>query len=204
MDQAQTKNKLWHLVKEPYRIVGEKKSEFAIWVLFTIVSGQIGILFNIVARSYSNNTPITHSILIDSINGNFYTYAIALSASILGPLFINFINSKELKFKTLKIFTIIITIFFLMFSGVIYSAVQSNYHSTFDIVKTQIDWTQFIVYIIAIVIVSYGYCILRLEKSDIDFDSLDDPLFNELDDEKVEETVEEAESITEDQNGNKL
>ena len=82
MEQEQTKYKLWHLAKEPYRIVGEKKSEFLIWVLFTVVSGQIGILFNIVARSYSNDTPITHSILIDSINGNFYTYAIALSASI--------------------------------------------------------------------------------------------------------------------------
>jgi len=196
--------KIWILFKEPWKVVKEKKSEFIIWVLFTIITGQIGILFNIVVRSYSNSIPIDHSILIDSINGNFYTFAIALSASILGPLFINFINSEKLRFRTLKIFTIIATFFFLIFAGVIYAAVQSNYSLNMNITGTSIDKTQMIIYFLAMIIVSYGYCILRLEGSGLNFSIIDDPLFNEIDDEKVEETVEQGNQATEDSKGNRI
>lgn len=105
-------NKAIILIFDPFKVVTEKKDEFFIWFLFTIVAGQIGIIANIIVRYYANSTPISTSIFFDSNNGSFYTFSIVLVASLLGPLFINSIKSTKLKFRTLKTFTIIASIFF--------------------------------------------------------------------------------------------
>ncbi|MDH4474813.1 MAG: hypothetical protein QE487_19565 [Fluviicola sp.] len=192
------------LISDPYKVILEKKSEYIIWFLFTIVTGQIGIIANYIVRSYTHSTSFAESIHIDSLNGSFYTFSIALVASILGPLFINFINSKALAFRTLKTFTIIIAIFFLFIAGVIYSAIQSRTEQETLHAQASFDWTQFIIFVFSIFFVSYGYCILGLERSNHNFDDIDDPLFSEKDDEKVEDVIEEGRKIKHDANGIEL
>ena len=189
------------LIRDPLRVISEKKSEFIIWLLFTIVTGQFGIFANLIVRAYTNDTSISQSLLIDSMNGSFYTFSIALVASVLGPIFINFINSKKLPFRTLKTFTIIIAIFYLFVAAIIYAAVQANESSNTSAQIISIDFSQLILYVIAIAFAIYGYCILRLESSGLDFNVLDDPLFNEQDDEKVEETMEQGRDVSQDENG---
>jgi hypothetical protein len=197
-------NKATTLLTEPFKVVSEKKEHFLIWFLFTIVAGQIGIIANIIVRYYANATPITNSIYLESSNGSFYTFSIVLVASILGPLFINLINSEKLKFRTLKTFTIIIAGFFLLVTGIIYAAVQSQHTNQILAKSFVIDWTQLLTYFISIALVSYGYCILRLEHSSLDFSNIDDPLWNEQDDEKVEEVISDSEELTSDSDGNEL
>jgi len=189
------------LIRDPLRVISEKKSEFIIWLLFTIVTGQFGIFANLIVRAYTNDTSISQSLLIDSMNGSFYTFSIALVASVLGPIFINFINSKKLPFRTLKTFTIIIAIFYLFVAAIIYAAVQANESSNTSAQTISVDFSQLILYVIAIAFAIYGYCILRLESSGLDFNVLDDPLFNEQDDEKVEETMEQGRDVSQDENG---
>jgi hypothetical protein len=196
--------KMLMIIRDPFSVISENKSEFFIWFLFTIITGQIGIIANFIVRYYTNNTSITHSIYEDSINGSFYTFSIALVASLLGPIFINFINAKKLQFKTLKTFTIIIATFFLFITGIIYASIQSNSSITLAKLNLEIDNTQLTIYILAIAIASYGYCILRLEDSGLDFHTIDDPIFSEEDDKNVEETINISKSIKHDENGIEL
>lgn len=197
-------NNLFILIKDPFKVISERKGEFFIWFLFTIITGQIGIIANFIVRYYTNETPISHSIYEDSINGSFYTFSIALVASLLGPMFINFINSKKLQFRTLKTFTIIFSIFFLFITGLIYASIQSNSSLSLTNIVLKIDKTQLVIYALALILASYGYCILRLESSGLDFHFIDDPIFSEVDDKNVEETIAASKSIKQDENGIEL
>ena len=193
--------KAFTLFGGPFKVITERKGEFLIWLLFTIITGQFGILANLIVRSYASDTSISQSLLIDSVNGSFYTFSIALVASVLGPIFINFINSKKLPFRTLKTFTIIAAIFYLFFAAIIYAAVQAKDAIGTVFKNISIDYTQLVLYFVAIAFAIWGYCILRLESSGLDFNAINDPLFNEQDDENVEETMEAARDVQQDDNG---
>lgn len=67
-----------------------------------------------------------------------------------------------------------------------------------------IDGTQAISYLFAIIFTSYGYCILRLESSNLDFNNIDDPIFNEQNDANVETLLSAEGLLTEDDKGIKL
>lgn len=195
---------LFILIKDPYKVIREDKSDFLIWLIFTILTGQIGIVANLIVRYYTNGTSLKHSLYIESTNGSFYTFSIALIASLIGPIFINFIKSPKIQFRTLKTFTIIIAIFYLFITGIIYASIQSQNKSFILDKNLQIDTTQVIIYIFALLFSSYGYCILKLESSTLNFSNINDPLFNEQNDENVEELLNSEQSISEDSNGIEL
>lgn len=196
--------KLYKLLRDPFQVVSQNKTEFAIWFIFTIIAGQLGIIANIIIRFYSQRASIQESILIDSINGSFYTFSIALVASILGPLFINLVNSKKLQFKTIKILTIIFSVFFLFFSGIVYAVIQSQTLNNTSSYKISIDITQLTVYLLSIIFVTYSFCILRLEQSPNEFSNLDDPLFSDEDNKKVNEVIDGGKDLNDDGEGVKL
>jgi hypothetical protein len=197
-------NKFIILIKDPFKVIKENKSDFFIWFLFTIVTGQFGILANFIVRHYTSETSLSHSIYIESINGSFYTFAIALIASLLGPIFLNFINLDRIQFRTLKIFTIIIAIFYLFITGIIYTSIQSKFIGSSIIGNLKIDFTQTIIYIFAIIFASYGYCILRLETSNLNFNNINEPLFNEQNDEHVAEILRAKPLLKQDPSGIQL
>ncbi|WP_027374284.1 hypothetical protein [Chryseobacterium sp. UNC8MFCol] len=197
-------NNLFIIIKDPFKVIGEDKSDFLIWFIFTILTGQFGILANFIVRYYTNGTNLRDSIYIESTNGSFYTFSIALIASILGPIFLNFIKNHRIEFRTLKTFTIIIAIFYLFLTGIIYASIQSKNNSILSLKNSSVDFTQAIIYVFAIVFASYGYCILRLEQSNIDFNNLNDPLFNEQNDENVEEILDAEPLLKNDPNGIQL
>lgn len=196
--------KLLILIRDPFKVIREHKSDFVIWFLFTILTGQFGILANFIVRYYTSETSLASSIYIESTSGSFYTFSIALIASLLGPIFLNFIKSDRIQFRTLKTFTIIIAIFYLFITGIIYASIQSKNTSQLAFESFTIDATQMMIYIFAIVFASYGYCILRLELSKQKFNSIDDPLFNEQNDENVKEILDSEPHLNQDPNGIQL
>jgi hypothetical protein len=196
--------KLFILIRDPFKVIQENKSDFLIWFLFTIVTGQFGILANFIVRHYTSGTSISNSIYIESTNGSFYTFSIALIASLLGPIFLNFIKSERIQFRTLKTFTIIVAIFYLFITGIIYASLHSKFISSSLIGNLNIDITQTVIYVFAIIFASYGYCILRLELSQLNFNSINDPLFNEQNDEHVEEILHAEPLLNRDPNGIEL
>jgi hypothetical protein len=92
-----------HRFYAPLTVVKHHWPEFRLWFIFTLLAGQLGVILNVIIRAYSYNMPITYSLYIDSLYGNFYIFSIATVASMLGPLFNNIIESKELKFKRRKV-----------------------------------------------------------------------------------------------------
>lgn len=192
------------LIRDPFKVINENKSDFLIWFLFTILTGQFGILANFIVRYYTSGTSLPNSIFIESTNGSFYTFSIALIASLLGPIFLNFIKSDKIQFRTLKTFTIIIAIFYLFITGVIYASIQSKSSGITFFNNFKIDFTQTFIYIFAILFASYGYCILRLEFSKLNFDNINDPLFNVQNDENVEAILNAEPLLNRDPNGIEL
>ncbi|EJL6984023.1 hypothetical protein H2659_17380 [Vibrio cholerae] len=189
-------------IVDPFKVIKNDKTEFFIWFVFTILAGQLGILANIIIRYFSHSIPVSQSIYLDSATGSFYTYAIAIAASALGPLFANFIKNKKPEFTSLKIVSIILVIFFLVLSGITYAAVQMKSLSSapleFDLT---IDLPQFTIYIIAIFIGLYTYCLLKISSPD--YGHLDDS-FNKQDDATVKEVVSESKKLKDDGTGVKL
>ena len=187
---------------DPFKVIKDDKLEFFIWFVFTILAGQLGILANIIIRYFSHEIPVSQSIYLDSAAGSFYTYAIAIAASALGPLFASFIKNKKPEFTSLKIVSIILVIFFLVLSGIIYAAVQmksmSSEYISFDLV---LDLPQFTVYILAIFIGLYTYCLLKISSPG--YEHLDDS-YNEQDDATVKEVVADSKKLKDDGTGVKL
>ncbi|EDJ4460224.1 hypothetical protein GE645_22280, partial [Salmonella enterica] len=112
-------SKDWQILKKslsyPFDAIRKNKREFFIWIVFTVVCGQMGIIANIIIRYYSHSIPLDQSIYIEGSSGSFYTFSIALIASALGPMFVTFFSSK-LEFKTIKIISIILLIILLQLS----------------------------------------------------------------------------------------
>ncbi len=196
--------KIIKLIFDPLTVIKHGWTEFIIWFVFTIFAGQLGIILNVIIRKYSYGTPVVHSIYLDSITGSFYTFVIATVASMLGPLFINIVDSERLKFKTLKVFATIVTIFTLFFTGVIYSITQSKNNSSLGNIKFKIDPTQLIIYILSIFICIYAYSLIKLDKHQKNYGHLDDPPFSVVDDKKVATVTQESKSIVDDGKGNQL
>lgn len=198
------KNKIKEIIMLPFKVIDGHRVEFIIWFIFTIIVGQLGIIINIIIRCYSSSLSPLKSLLIDSNNGVFYTVSIALVASFLGPLFINVINKEGLNFTILKIFTIISSVFFLFFSGIIYAVIQSNRTCILSPKMQDIDWSQLVVYIIAMGIVLYGYCILRLDKDPQKFEEYDDSNYADRDNKEVDNALTKSKNLTKTKEGIKL
>ncbi|HHE6469880.1 TPA: hypothetical protein ACPFI9_002527 [Providencia rettgeri] len=167
----------WQIFKKslsyPFSAIGENKREFFIWVVFTVIFGQMGIITNIIIRHYSYDISLYQSIYIEGSSGSFYTFSIALIASALGPMFATFFNSK-LKFKTIKIISIILLIVLLQLSGIIYSATQLKGITLPNHNDIEIGLTQPITYFISIALVGYTFGVLKLNATthtDIDDES---------------------------------
>lgn len=190
---------------EPLGVIKLEKKLFYIWLIFTVLAGQIGIIINIILRGKINDYNITQSIVIDSLNGNFYTYSIALFASTLGLLFVNIIERNPTKFKSFKVFLLIITIFCLFFTGVYYSATTINTleNVKIDFSKIKLDIPQLLFLILSIVFAIYTFSITRLDLNYEKFKHLDDD-FAEKDDQKVEELKHKVTGLKSDKKGNKL
>ncbi|REE78714.1 hypothetical protein BX611_3024 [Lutibacter oceani] len=189
---------------KPLIVIREYKLIFFTWFLFTVLAGQIGVFSNFIIRVINGDLTFSQSLFLDSVNGSFYTYSIALLASVLGPLFVNLIENHPTKFKSIKIITIIISIFTLYFAGVFYSSssVKSNFESLKEL-SYGIDWWQFFFLVISIFIAIYSFSVIRLENNYDKYKIFDDNYSN-LDDEKVDSLNDKSEDIKTDSKGNKI
>lgn len=205
MDEEKTKNQKkrgYSYLIDPFKVIIHNKADFALWFIFTIIAGQLGIIFNIIIRSLSGANTVTGSIHLDFMAGNFYTVSIATCAAMLGQIFTTFIKNKAITFSSLKIFFVVALIFFLVFSGVIYSAVQIKL-STNPSSEIKWDILQTIVYVLAVLISIYGYCLLKLDMSKFAHLNDEEP-YNMQDDKQVEMLQKKAADTQDDGNGVKI
>lgn len=188
---------------EPWGITRRKPLSFFLFCLFTVFAGQIGILINIIIRVSSGKFSITESIYLDTISGSFYTFSIALVASALGPLFVNFVEKSPTEFRSIKITTISLTIFILFFTGIFYSISATNPDSI-EVSNFEIDWPQLIFFIVAIVVSLYSFNLLELENFKDEFDDINDNNYAVKEDKLVNTIVNSSDQLKADKKGNKL
>ncbi|WP_167343166.1 hypothetical protein [Nonlabens sp. SY33080] len=195
---------IWQLSTKPFEVISENKLIFLTWFLFTVLAGQIGVISNFIIRVINGDLSFSQSLFLDSINGSFYTYSIALLASVLGPLFVNLIENHPTKFKSIKILTIIVSIFTLFFAGVFYSSSPNNLNiENFKNLTYNIDWWQFTFLLLSIIISVYSFSVIRLEYNYDKYKELDDN-FASKDDAKVDEMNDKTEDLKTDSKGNKI
>lgn len=195
---------IWQLSTKPFEVISENKLIFLTWFLFTVLAGQIGVISNFIIRVINGDLSFSQSLFLDSINGSFYTYSIALLASVLGPLFVNLIENHPTKFKSIKILTIIVSIFTLFFAGVFYSSSPNDLNiENLKNLTYNIDWWQFTFLLLSIIISVYSFSVIRLENNYDKYKELDDN-FASKDDAKVDEMNDKTEDLKTDSKGNKI
>ncbi|OXA73024.1 hypothetical protein B0A67_06160 [Flavobacterium aquidurense] len=197
------KSRIWYSFKEPWGIIKRKPMSFFLFCLFTVFAGQIGILINIIIRVSSEKFSLVESLYLDSVSGSFYTFSIALIASALGPLFVNFVEKSPTEFRSIKITTISITIFILFFTGIFYSISTTNPESI-GITSFGIDWPQLSFFLLAIVVSLFSFNLLELENFKDDYADINDDNYASVEDELVKTIVQSATHIKTDKKGNKL
>ncbi len=195
-------SKDWQILKKslsyPFDAIRKNKREFFIWIVFTVVCGQMGIIANIIIRYYSHSIPLGQSIYIEGSSGSFYTFSIALIASALGPMFVTFFSSK-LEFKTIKIISIILLIILLQLSGIIYAATQSKDLILPNSNDLTFGLTQPIIYVISIVLVGYTFGVLKLNATA--HTDIDDESYIEKEDATVIDQTMATNEVTDDGKG---
>ena len=113
-------------IKVPFSVVGDYKRESIFWVLCVIVAGQFGILCNWFIQTVFTKNSFKSAVILDLNNGNFYIFTISLMASSFFIILISFLYDEESHFKSVKIFTLFILGFGILWCGLIPSLVQAK------------------------------------------------------------------------------
>ena len=175
------------------------------WFIFTVFAGQIGVISNLIIRYINGKSTFEEVIYFESVNGSFYIYSIALLATTIGPLFVNLIEKPQTKFKEIKVITIVIAIFTLLFASVFYTSTQPNMvnistqNLSFSIDKWQLGF-----FLSSIILSVYAYSVLRLEYNPEQYKDLDTLSYASEADEEVKELNNASKVVEEDPNGIKL
>lgn len=198
-------NGISKILIKPFKTIFNNLPIFLIWFLFTVLAGQLGIICNLIIRYINSDYSFSQTIYLDSVNGSFYTYSIALLAAALGPLFIDLISNLDSKFKIIKVFTIIASMFTLIFASVFYTSTQSI-NTLLDVKELVlvVDRWQLGFLIISVTISVYSYSVLRLDHNPEEFEDIKDKDYAKSDDKKVVKLSKKSDLITDDSKGNKL
>lgn len=187
------------VLKIPFQLIKKNKRESVIWFFCILIGGQFGIIIT----WFMNDTKWVESISKDIGNGNFYIFAIALMASSIYALLINFLDDKESRFKSIKLFTIFFLGIGIFWCGLMHSLVQANADSTNDLFFKK--WIfQIWGYLSAILVSIYATCLLKLKFENKEHKKLDDTSYHDKLDQESKEMSERANSMTTGPNGEEL
>lgn len=200
-----TKKGIFELLITPLKTIGDSGIEFTVWFLFTVLAGQLGIIFNIIYRSIFSSYSLEQAIYMDSINGSFYTYSIALLATSIGIIFVNFFENRVIQFKVVKIFTLMTVLFSWLFASIFYAYSQSKETPiNFENISFQIDKAQSFFFLFSIFIAIYAFSVIKLELNAQKYSALETESYAKQDDEQVERLNSSAISANKDSKGNIL
>ena len=166
-------------VFRPFRVIKHHFLAFFIWIAFTLFGGLMGVIVNIMRNVWfidNNRMSFKTALSLEMINGSFYTYAIAIVAAVLCSVFIVFSESKkeDLNFRSHQIVLVSLSIFVVLFGGVFYALSKGGPEVIIVDDLCYVDWQQLIVFISAIVISVYSFCVIRLNDHKEEFKELID------------------------------
>lgn len=164
----------------PFRVISHHFLSFFIWIAFTLFGGLMGIIVNLCRNLwFVNNNPLRfhEALAIEMSNGSFYTYSIAIVAAVLCTLLTIFLESKkeELNFRRYQIVIVSFSVFTIVFGGIFYALSKAkgviDNNTSLD---TGWDWQQLTVFLMALVLSVYSFCVVRLNDHKEEFKDLID------------------------------
>lgn len=161
---------------KPLTIIPQVQSGFWIFVLITIVIGQLGILCGLLF-TMKTSTLTFRGLLADNLClGNFYTFSISLIASSFTPFLIEYIDKKEIRFKHMKVTASLFAGVVLLIPMTVLFSQLVNPTQPITSAGT-LDWIQLLFYILSIFACIYLFCLSLLHfdyesYADLDHDGL--------------------------------
>lgn len=159
--------KLIKIITRPFILCWQNKPRTILWFIYILLGGLLGVGINLINRCIFGGFSFQEAIYLESINGTFYTYAIVLVSTTIGPLFFNISESKILHYPDIKSFTITFSIFVLIFCAIFYSNSEKEIigqYTTDTETSFVIDGWQLLFFVVSILIALYSLGLEYLEK----------------------------------------
>lgn len=176
----------------PFSYIGIKTSRSLMWLLFTVIFGLFGIMFNVFA-SLPERT-LYEAILHELAVNSFYTYSVVLLASAMGALFVKMSEVKSFVFSDIKLWLMVV-IFILMFISSFLCQGMEKFRGHF--------WVQSGYFLLSVTLTVYSYCVCHLDEYPEKFARLLTRYSaTELD--EMKKMISESQKLTKDNKGNNL
>lgn len=182
------------LVK-PVGIIPQVQGPFWIFILITIMIGQAGILFSLLSTLGDSEVAFHDLLSSNLIAGNFYTFSISLIASSICPFLVEYLGTKDIRFRHIKVITSLFAIVTLLLPMTCLYVRMANSDPVSVKINT-LDWKQLSFYGISIAACIYLFCVSQLHY---DYDS-----YADLDLEGMARLRRDSETKTQDSKGNSL
>lgn len=180
------------LLEKPLEAIKKQPGIFFLWFAFTIIAGLLGPIINVINNCWFERQPLNLSAALfrESLSGTFYTFAVVLIASSIGVVLLKLIEFKD-SFKKVKLYFVAICIFPMLIGAVCYSShmrLQAEDIKTTTVAKTEqncglqqkqesnlaIDNIQLTLFVIAILVAIYSFCLQYMSLFPEEFKILDD------------------------------
>lgn len=145
--------KIIKYITDPFRYIRLEKNRSYIWILFTIVFGLFGIVFNVWAHLSEKGFFL--AILGEFQVNSFYTFSIVLLASSIGSLFMKLNRDKMLWFSDIKLW-LIVFLFIILFISSFLSQGRDKLPGY--------NWIQLAFFIFSIFLCIYNFCVVHLDE----------------------------------------
>lgn len=172
---------IWTFLKflaQPLKVIRLHKISFFLWTSFTLFGGLIGIVVSVIRYAFFGIYSVPQAIYIESMNGSFYTYSIAIVAAVLSGVFIIFAEKDTLNFRRYQIPFITISIFLMFFGGIFYALAKQTGDVSVNVIPNTEDivfeWKQFTIFILSVLFSIYSFCVCRLDDHQPYFRSISD------------------------------
>ncbi len=188
---------------KPFKIIKQIKPVFLLFIIMSIIIGQIGIIGSITLGATETSLSMRELLIINLDAGNLYTFSIALIATSFNQYFIDFLIEEEVLFKKYKIILAVISIALIIFMTLFYSVHQLHSLEN-SLIKAEsaiptslrLDCLQIVFYIICIILSTYMFC--------VNFLKLDPESYIEIDDQNLLKLKKSTTKVETDSQGAKV
>lgn len=184
--------KIKECIKDPFKYIGLETSRSLIWIIFTVVFGLFGIVFNVWAHVPAQTW--YNAILTEFQVNSFYTFSIVLLASSAGTLFMKLDKDKMLWFSDIKLWLIIVLFVILFVSSFLCQGAEKLPHY---------NWFQLVYFIFAIIMSIYSFCVVHLDEHPDSFTHLIGKL-NQEEADSLKQIIDESQKLSTDSKGLKI
>lgn len=177
----------------PFKIFKVETQKSALWFLFTVICGLIGIVMNVWSH-LGPDVNLYNAILNEFTVNSFYTFSIVLLTCTAGSLFMKIDTDRMITFKSIKEWLLIV-LGGCVFIGAFLCQSRGKIPSY--------NWLQLFYFIFAIGLAVYGFCVVNLDRHPELFADIQEQITPE-DAEDIKRMVDKMSQLSNDKKGNKL